>query len=180
VVARLTRKLFVVVRTQTLCDFPDAPGSREGRIRTEPVTSPDMVANLVLTYMDGLPMGTTRVVQLFDRCPLGFSASFGPIQIVKTGFVEEIGMETPFYEYVSGQEGQPRANLPSSGYVRKEHADVWIVGVRLIGPAGGYGGLLGTYSGFFEFGTTRSRSFFERRFNHRDPPAWRHFIVGSI
>ena len=142
---------------QTLCDFPDAPGSRDGMIRTVPVTSSDMVAKLVLTYMDGLPLGTTRTVELFDRCPQGFSANFGPIQFVKTGFIEDIGLETSFYAYRSDLQSRPTASLPSSGYMRKEHAGGWIMGVPLDGATEGYSGLQGTYSGFFEFGTTRRR-----------------------
>lgn len=126
-------------------------------IWTVPVTSSDMVAKLVLTYMDGLPLGTTRTVELFDRCPHGFSANFGPIQFVKTGFIHDIGMETSFYAYSSGSQSLPQASLPSSGYMRKEHTDGWIMGVPLDRPTEGYSGLQGTYSGFFEFGTTRRR-----------------------
>jgi hypothetical protein len=116
-----------------------------------------MVAKLVLTYMDGLPLGTTRTVELFDRCPQGFSANFGPIQFVKTGFIHDIGMETSFYAYRSGLQNRPQASLPSSGYIRKEHTEGWIMGVPLDGPTEGYSGLQGTYSGLFEFGTTRRR-----------------------
>ena len=139
-----------------LCDYPDAPGGREGRVDQLPVTRGDMAARLNLTYIDGLPIGTSRVVTLFDNCPRGFSAHFEPIRFIKSAFDVKVGHDTPFYSYDAASADNPYASLHTSGYMRKDSgASTGALQVLLDGPASEYGGLLGTYSGFFEFGTTR-------------------------
>jgi hypothetical protein len=144
---------------QTLCDFPDAPGPREGMIEKLPVTQSDMVARLLLTYVDGLPLGTTRVVELFDHCPAGLSARFEPVQFVKTGYSSRIGLQTAFYSYESGVSSNPYGVLPSSGYYRKQSSLPGFVNIILNKPTPGLGfrEFSGTYKGFFAFGTTRRR-----------------------
>jgi len=131
----------------TLCDFPDAPGPREGRIEKMKVKQPDMVARLQLTYVDGMPLRTQRIVELYDNCPHGFKARFQPVGSVNMRYSSNLGLESDFYSYRSS---------PTSRYLftGSETADIC---VTLNGPATGYREIYGTYSGFFVFGTTRRR-----------------------
>ena len=146
-----------LVPKQSLCDFPDAPGFKEGLVTRLPLTRADMVAKFLFTYLDGLPSETTRIVEVFDRCPHGFFARFLPIDFVKSGYVVDLGLETPFYSYISGVDGFETAVSTTSGYQRKSDSRTESVDVPLNGPTPGYKGLTGAYSGFFAFGTTRRR-----------------------
>jgi hypothetical protein len=98
-------------------------------------------------------MGTTRYVDLFDNCPSGFSASFLPIQRVKitTPLTNEgsLVMKLPFYQY-SFSDGQ-------AYYERKQTNETSVVEVMLDGPTPGYEELSGTYTGTFQYGSTRRR-----------------------
>lgn len=129
-----------------MCDYPDAPGPREGRIDKLKEKSRASVARLQLTYVDGLPTGTTRVVELFDNCPHGFTARFEPIEFVRSTYLRDIGMGTSFYDY-----------RPNEGYVRKKTNETGVVDANLRGPTPGYQELSGTYTGSFLFGSTRRR-----------------------
>ena len=154
---------------QALCDFPDAPGPREGSIEKIPTTQPDMVARLRLIYYDGLPKDTTRIVEIFDNCPAGFSARFLPVQYLNMDYDTRLGLETPVYEY------QPGVAIWQKGaYVRKP-SGYPKVNARGIETYEGYPilyldhtktdegtftrpAISGSYSGYFQYGTTRRRS----------------------
>ena len=120
-----------------------------------PKETPGSVARLRFSYVDGLPIGTTRDVDLFDDCPSGFSASFLPIQrlkipspLTKDG---RLVMELPFYKYKYDFSADERY------YERKQTNETGVVEVKLDGPTPGYQELSGMYSGTFQYGSTRRR-----------------------
>ena len=142
-----------------LCDFPDAPGAMEGRITVLPPTDSDMIAKLRLTYVDGLPLGVTRIVNIYDSCPVGLLARFEPVTWVPIAYNDVLGLNPPRYTYLSG------SGPGISGYKFNEINQAQAEGVASIvlkGPAENTRdlttiALTSAYSGFFEFGTTRKR-----------------------
>ena len=143
-------------RPASLCDFPDSPGQTEGTLEMLDATATNMIATLRLTYVSGLPLGVTRVVRLYENCPHGVLAEFEPIAWLPMPLNREVGLAPPRYVYRSGNEELPYLVLPTSGYLyNSENAEAGVVRVALNGPAAGYRDLLGDFSGFFEFGTTR-------------------------
>jgi len=154
----------------SLCEFPDAPGAMEGRITVLPPTDPDMIARLRLTYLDGLPLGVTRIVNIYDSCPVGLLARFEPVMWVPIAYNDVLGLNPPRYTYFSGDPLNrvewKRYFFPGkSGYKFNEinHAQTeGVASIVLEGPAENTPelttiGLTSAYSGFFEFGTTRKR-----------------------
>ena len=118
-----------------------------------PDSPPEMTARAKLFYFHGLPLGTTRIVEFFDDCPFAMYARFTPIEMVKTIYpLPEIGLETRFYTFVSN--GASRGYALRT-YTKGETKFKFIVA----STAPGQRELSGTYSGFFEYGTTRRRSF---------------------
>jgi len=143
----------------SLCDFPDAPGLTEGKVEQLTVNfGSNSVARLLFTYISGMPAGLTRIVTLFENCPNGVVAHFEPLDWVPIPYNKIAGFEPHSrYIYRSNVAGLPYAVGPNSGYAFTSSPASGVVKTLLIGPTAGYREISGAYTGFFEFGSTRSR-----------------------
>lgn len=150
----------------SLCHFPDGPGLTEGMLEALPVEeerdlNPEIIGKLKMTYFSGIPLGVSRAITVFDNCPMGVSATFEPIAWVPVPYNTGLGLAPDRYTYKSGIEGRPYDILPTSGYVLTDTTinglTAATVQVELDGPSMGYSNIFGVFSGYFAYGTTRSR-----------------------